>query len=403
MKAKKTHPWITFQLRLPPSDLRLWLRLGEIASKCQHLAGVPLRPEFAQKLHQVFLAKGIMGTTAIEGNTLSEEQVLQQIRGELELPPSQEYLKQEVQNILDLCNNEVSAQLTPAAIDKPTLCVELIKSYNRGVLRNLKVDDGVVPGEYRRHSVVVGNVYRGVPAEDCEQLMDSLCDWLNGRDFNPPDEELRIPFAVIKAVIAHLYIAWIHPFGDGNGRTARLLEFHILFSSGIALPAAHLLSDHYNQTRTEYYRQLDHASKSGGDTIPFVHYALQGFLDGIRSQLAQIREQHFVVAWENYVHEIFRERRTSPTQKRQRDLVLELSKHQWVRIADVENLSIKLAKDYGNAGDRMLQRDLNSVSKLNLIERKQGRVRARTEIVQAFLPGRVPVRTKKRPTGVGEL
>ena len=402
MKSKNTHPWITFQLRLPPSDLRLWLRLGEIASKCQHLAGVPLRPEFAQKLHQVFLAKGIMGTTAIEGNTLSEDQVLQQIRGELELPPSQEYLKQEVQNILDLCNSEVSAQLSPGTAEKPTLCVELIRSYNKGALRNLKVEDGVIPGEYRRHSVVVGNVYRGAPAGDCERLMDSLCTWLNGSDFHPPDEDLRIPFALIKAVIAHLYLAWIHPFGDGNGRTARLLEFHILFSSGIALPAAHLLSDHYNQTRTEYYRQLNLASKSGGDTMPFIHYALQGFLDGIRSQLAQIREQHFLVAWENYVHKIFRERRTSPTQKRQRDLVLELSKHDWVKIADVEDLSVRLAKDYGNAGDRMLQRDLNAISQLGLIERKQGRVKARTEIIQAFLPGRVPVRRKKIPVTVQE-
>ena len=136
--------------------------------------------------------------------------------------------------------------------------------------------------------------------------------------------------------------------------------------------------------------------------MPFIHYALQGFLDGIRSQLAQIREQHFLVAWENYVHKIFRERRTSPTQKRQRDLVLELSKHDWVKIADVEDLSVRLAKDYGNAGDRMLQRDLNAISQLGLIERKQGRVKARTEIIQAFLPGRVPVRRKKIPVTVQE-
>lgn len=56
-------------------------------------------------------------------------------------------------------------------------------------------------------------------------------------------------YAIFKAVVAHLYLAWIHPVGDGNGRTARLVEFQILLSSGVPSPAAHLLSNHYNQTR----------------------------------------------------------------------------------------------------------------------------------------------------------
>jgi hypothetical protein len=71
-------------------------------------------------------------------------------------------------------------------------------------------------------------------------------------------------YAILKAMVAHLYLAWTHPFGDGNGRTARLIEFHILLSAGVPSPAAHLFSNHYNQTRAEYYRQLDRASKSGG-------------------------------------------------------------------------------------------------------------------------------------------
>ncbi|NOY75701.1 MAG: hypothetical protein GXP32_07900 [Kiritimatiellaeota bacterium] len=34
--------------------------------------------------------------------------------------------------------------------------------------------------------------------------------------------------------LAHVYIAWIHPFGDGNGKTARLMEFYLLLRSGFA-------------------------------------------------------------------------------------------------------------------------------------------------------------------------
>ena len=389
MEYLKTHPWITFQLKLPADDHRFWLRLGEVASKCEHLAGVPLRPDIAKELHKIFLAKGVLATTAIEGNTLSEEQVRQQIEGTLRLPKSQQYLQQEVQNILDVCNEEVRRQLESGPDSRPALSPELIKEYNAAVLKALDVNDDVVPGKVRTHSVIIGNVYRGAPAADCEHLLKRLCTWLNSPEFDAPDDELRIPLALVKAIIAHVYLAWIHPFGDGNGRTARLIEFHLLFASGVPLPASHLLSDHYNQTRSEYYRQLTMASRSGGDLLPFIRYATQGFLDGLRNQIDLIREQQLTVAWENYVHERFRGLKTSPTQKRRRDLVLEMSKHDWLEVSKLELLIPRLARDYATAGDRMLQRDLNAISKMGLVDRKYGKIRVSKHMIRAFLPGRV--------------
>ena len=391
MKFQKSHPWIRFSLDLKFDDYRFWLQLGEITSKCEHLSGVPLQPRFAEELHKIFLTKGVMATTAIEGNTLTEEQVRKQVDNELQLPPSQEYLKQEIENIIDLCNDEVRSHMDDS-IDDPKLCVDLIKGYNRRILHNLEVDEGVIPGELRTHSVIVGKVYRGAPAEDCEYLLDKLCEWLNSPGFTAPSADLRIPFALIKAVVAHIYLAWIHPFGDGNGRTARLIEFHILFSSGVPLPAAHLLSDHYNLTRTKYYRELDRASKSGGDLMPFLKYAMQGFLDGIRGQIDRVRSHQMEVAWQNYVHDRFREKKSSPAQKRRRDLVLELSHHGWLSATAAETLSTPLAAEYLTAGDRMLQRDLNALSKMNLIQRRRGQVRAKKEIIQAFLAARVKQR-----------
>lgn len=376
-------------LQVEPSALKFWLKMGEVASKCEHLSGVPLRPEVAKELNSVFLAKGVLATTAIEGNTLSEEQVRKQVDGQLQVPPSQEYLKQEIENIITVCNEEVRVQLENEE-NKMSLCTELIRSYNLRVLHNLEVDEDVVPGEWRTHSVGVGSVYRGAPAEDVPYLMDRLCEWLTGPDFQAPEEELKIPFAMIKAVVAHIYLAWIHPFGDGNGRTARLLEFHILFTSGVPLPAAHLLSDHYNRTRTKYYRELDRASKSGGDLMPFLIYAVQGLLDGLRGQIGEVRSHQLDVAWENYVYERFGDKKTSTTQKRRRDFVLELSRFDWVSVAGLEELTPKIARFYSAAGDRMLQRDLNAVADMALVERRYGKVRARKNIIQAFLPARIP-------------
>ncbi len=388
MNYERTHPWLTFTLRLP-DNYRFWLLLGEIRSKIEHLSGAPLRPDMAYKLHKIYLAKGALATTAIEGNTLSEHQVEQLLEGKLDLPKSQRYLQQEVQNIVDICNREAQTLLAPDG-HRRKLSRVLIENYNRDVLKNLELSEGTVPGKLREHSVIVGNVYRGAPAEECAFLLDKLCDWLNGPNFEAPDEELRIPYALIKAIIAHVYLAWIHPFGDGNGRTARLMEFHVLFASGIPLPAAHLLSDHYNFTRTAYYHELAKASASGGDLIPFLFYALQGLLDGLRGQIALIREQQLRVTWENYVFDQFRALKSSPTQKRRRELVLDLSqKSDWVEVSQVPILTTTLAREYAKAGERMVQRDLNALSKMGLITRRYGKVRTNRHIIEAFLPARV--------------
>jgi hypothetical protein len=102
---ERTHPWLTFsllELRRSPSA-ELWGLLGECQSKCEHIAGVPLLPSVAERLHLLYLIKGIKGTTAIEGNTLSEEEIHRFLEGKLDLPPSREYLKQEVENVVNGC------------------------------------------------------------------------------------------------------------------------------------------------------------------------------------------------------------------------------------------------------------------------------------------------------------
>ncbi|HEY8666568.1 MAG TPA: Fic family protein [Tepidisphaeraceae bacterium] len=124
--------------------------------------------------------------------------------------------------------------------------------------------------------------------------------------------------------MAHLYLAWIHPFPDGNGRTARLVEFRILLNSGVPAPAAHLLSNHYNKTRDEYYRQLRYASQSGGDVLQFIQYAVRGFRDGLREQIRHVVRQQAEVVWRDYVHEKFQNKR-SDADRRRRNLVLDLS------------------------------------------------------------------------------
>jgi Fic family protein len=375
-----SHPWITFEVDLRRFDYKTWLLLGEAESKCQHVAGVPLRPEVARRLHEVYLSKGVHGTTSIEGNTLSQEEVLARVQGELPLPPSREYLGREIDNIVSAYNliikdivKGVHLELTP----------DRLAEFNRQVLAGLDLEDGVVPGQLRAHSVGVLR-YRGAPAGDLEYLVERMCKWLN--EFRIDDEDLTFTAAILRAALAHLYVAWIHPFGDGNGRTARLVEFQILIQSGVPLPAAHLLSDFYNKTRDAYYRALDRTSKPPYPVEQFISYALRGFLDELREQLKVIRDEQMQVTWENYVHRLFRDMDT-PARRRQKHIVLDLpADGRPVPVGQLPELSTRVAVGYAGRTPKTVTRDVNALIEMKLIRRVKGGVVARRSLIRAFLP-----------------
>lgn len=379
---EKTHSWLTFQLDLRLIESVTWISLGQAQSKCEHISGVPLRPAVAQQLHIVYLAKGVLATTAIEGNTLTESEVIKHLEGKLKLPPSKEYLAKEIDNIIAACNKITTDILIHNRAD---ISVDKIKDYNKLVLDGLSLGESIIPGQVRNYSVGVSG-YRAAPAEDCEYLLKKLCSWLN--EFQIPENN-RITFAILKAIIAHIYFVWIHPFGDGNGRTARLIEFQILIEAGIPTPAAHLLSNFYSQTRTEYYRQLDKTTKTKGNISDFIYYATTGFVDQLKEQLDIIRLQQWDIVWCNFVHEMFKDQ-TSETAVRQRRLALDLSfvTDEPIRISKIPEISTRMATAYARKTRKTMVRDVNKLIDMGLFERTKEGIRAKREVILAFLPAR---------------
>jgi Fic family protein len=382
----QTHPWLSFTLDLSDAPWRMWLLAGEAISKCEHLSGVALSPEAAADLMKVYLAKGALATTAIEGNTLTEAEAMKRVEGIKDLPPSKAYLGVEVDNIIK-ASNEVLVQCRRN--EAPELTSELIKSFNSKVLNGLTLDSEIRPGEIRGYSVGVAD-YRGAPAADCDELLARLCEWLREPwiavlDNYSIHDRLRLD-AVLKAVVAHIYLAWIHPFGDGNGRTARLVEFYILAMGGIPFPAAHLLSNHYNETRSEYYRQLSAASKSGGDIVPFIIYALRGFVDQLREQIKVIRDEQLNLFWRNHVHSVLGD---SETARRRRYLVEDLTSMPDGAVkSQLTDISVRVLRHYMGKGEKTLLRDLAELVSMKLLRREGDRYFANKNLVLAYLPPR---------------
>jgi Fic family protein len=364
----RSHPWLTFELDLRRLPYVTWMQMGEAVSKTEHIANSLLEPSASEQFYKVWLVKGAQATAAIEGNTLTTEQVDARIEGELQLPKSAEYLGVEIDNVVKALKSVASGAIAaPDRLATP----EAILRYHSLILSGLELDEHVVPGEFRKTNVGVAN-YRAPDWQHVPALMKRMCEWLNETSFVASAEH-PLAFGILRAIMAHLYIAWIHPFGDGNGRTARLIEFGMLVQAGVPTPAAHVLSNHYNRTRSQYYRELKRASDSGGDVVPFIQYSLQGFVDGLTEQIKTIYDMQRLVLWRDYVYRRFGDD-LNKAQKRQRLLVLEMS--QLGREVAIESSlashSPKIAVAYAGLSDRTLRRDLEALVKMKLLVKGDG-------------------------------
>ncbi|PKN51074.1 MAG: Fic family protein [Deltaproteobacteria bacterium HGW-Deltaproteobacteria-13] len=381
------YPHITFQKKWALNDETIY-RLGQSECIIQSIASMPLMPENRQRLLKVSLRKGARATTAIEGNTLSEEDIEKMEAGE-KLPPSKEYLQIEVQNIIDALNKirdevieeEKSAILSP----------ELIENFNRLVGQNLGDYFQAVPGKLRisGQNVVVGQ-YRAPLGEDVLSLVKQFCEWIR-REFKYEDGEQLFRDQIVQAIVVHIYLAMIHPFGDGNGRTARLVEFYLLLRVGLPDIASHILSNHYNNTRNEYYRQLDICVKSR-DLTGFINYAILGFRDGLNEVLDVVQKNALTTSWQNYIYDKLDSNvakgKTRAVVKRRRTLALAFPVDRWISLDDLTNEKGSLAKMYSGRSNAMQVRDVSELENLGLVIRQDKKFKGNIDIMKGLMPMR---------------
>ncbi len=79
--------------------------------------------------------------------------------------------------------------------------------------------------------------------------------------------------------------------------------------------------------------------------LPFIQYAVEGFVDQLREQITLVRYQQWDVTWVNFVHDQFRDRGSQPDIRRRR-LALAISNHDAVPASRLRGLSPKIAEEY---------------------------------------------------------
>jgi Fic family protein len=378
----RDYPHLQFRKHWDLSDEVLF-ELGQCDAMITAIAEMPLRPNHYQELMNVALVKGAQATTAIEGNTLSESEVERIVEGE-KLPPSKEYQEIEVRNIIEAMNailQEVVHEDRAQLIDR-----DLLLRFHKMVGQNLGEHLDAIPGRLREDQRVVGP-YRCPDYKDVPELLDRLCDWMR-TEFRYESGNQTFVDAVVQAVVTHVYIEWIHPFGDGNGRTGRLVEFYILLRAGLPNIASHVPSNFYNLTRTEYYRQLALASKTQ-DLSQFIAYAVCGFRDGLSEILETIQLSQFTIGWRSYIYEKLAEAHShKDVLKRRRRLALAIPLGEAVTAEEAMTLSANLAREYATLSERTAFRDLVALEEAGLVVRDKNHFSANIAALRMQMPSR---------------
>lgn len=382
-KFTRDFPQICFKKRWQITD-DVRYRLGECDAIVQALQFLPLSPDVRQEMLKVSLIKGAMATTAIEGNTLSESEVRAIQEGRSTIPQSRKYLEQEVKNVLDALNEIMKEVVENHAISPVT--PDLIRSFNAHVGKDLGEAFESVPGEFRSGEVVVG-AYRPPDHRAVKWFVSKMCSWLQ-KEFSY-EKETRPDFSVgvIEAIVAHVYLVWIHPFGDGNGRTARLLEFYLLLRSGIPNTCAHILSNHYNNTRSEYYRQLSAAGKTC-ELTDFIKYAVNGLYDGLVDMLRLAQSHQIRSCWRNFVYDrVNSESLNQKVGKRYAKLLSSMDVFRSYTREELARLTPEVAAVYAQITPGTINRDIRALKDLGLVlETAEGDFMADTHELVDSLP-----------------
>lgn len=359
-------------------------QLGECASLVTAIGAVPTRPAVGRRLVEGGLARGATATVGITGKPLADHGAMRAMAGRSP-HHARDAPAREVMNVVDAT---VALLDEVAAGDVRSVDADLLKRLHAMVGDGLADCFDGVPGEFRQESA--GGTYSAPRADEVAGLVDGVFAWLE-REF--ADESRDFGRAVVRALVTHVYVLWIRPFADGNGRAARLLETYVLAAAGSPAVASHLLADFYAETRDEYSRQLELASRDRSLTS-FIAYAVEGLRDGLKECFETVTQAHFDAAWRSFVLDRFtaQDYRKKSVFRRRRDLMLAIPVDRSFTMADLAQLDPDLSSRYGELSERTRRRDLAILIAAGLLVESEGVFAANTDALRthAHAPRRDP-------------
>ena len=369
---------VQFNLHLQVNDRRIVHDLARIHALAGVIRGIPIPPFVQRRLDQLNIRRAVRGTTGIEGTELSEDEVgriLDSPPDVTALGPGREREEQETKNaealmlyVGDYVRKNPGEPISEA----------LILQFHRILTQGIDYPHNE-PGRYRNHSVAVG-AYR--PPETGDQVRSLVIEFL--RWFNSGQPMSWDP--VLRALVAHFYVVSIHPFGDGNGRTARAVESFLLYKAGVNVRGYYSLANYFYQNRSEYIHNLNHVQTRGQtDLTPFVAFALEGLVQELETVHAEVLAEVRIIAFRDYARQVLDDKGRLATSAGERQLrfLIELARSP-VSLRELRSGGHSLSRLYRNVTTRTLMRDISSMKEQGLIVAEGDILKARVDLMSQY-------------------
>jgi Fic family protein len=238
-----------------------------------------LTPEALRVIRQFFKVKNIYHSNAIEGNQLDLGETRMVIEQGLTITGKPLKDTAEAKNLSHALDYFEELASTTDAFT----CND-IRQVHSLILKDIDDENA---GRYRQVSVEVsGSAFTPPDPESVAPRMTDFCEWLSGISQGTGDNRTNV---IGLAAAAHAWLVRVHPFTDGNGRTARIVMNLILMRYGY--PIAVLTKD----DRQRYYDALE-ASQSS-DLTPFVALIAESVSESLDEYERAATEQMAQVEW----------------------------------------------------------------------------------------------------------
>ena len=377
---------------------QLWIgynaaTLLDLLIQARTAAGVlnrmPYLPQWIEQVHEEQLRLEAAGTSRIEGAVFTqreqEEALAPDAPARFDMTRSQRQLRSADATCRWLRSQPAGQPVTS----------EFILAIHRRIVTGCD-DDRCQPGGLRPEG---WNVTFGTPrcrgvegGQGCRAAFDALGAAIAG-EFQRHD-------SIIQAMAAHYHVGAMHPFGDGNGRTARALEAFMLRRAGVNKVVLVSLSNYYYDHKEEYLEVLSASRRNGHDLTPFLRFGLRGVAERCDAVAAAIVAHHRRTLFREFARSLFgqlrspRRRVLAERQLQVLDILLDGGSIDLFDLINQTHVHYQGLKFPANA----LGRDLGDLFGLRAIDIDAGRISVNLDWPQQFSESELLERIENMPS-----
>jgi Fic family protein len=238
---------------LTPEEVLVVARIDEMRSQLRHIVREPRR--WSGLLARITRAKAILGSNSVEGINVTEEDALAAVDGEDPAEADRKTwravlgYRQAMDYILQRCRDRDVNITRDIILAVHFMITQDDLSSNPGNLR---------PGWVGVRNSDTGEiVHEGIDRSDLDSALAELITALSAQSNLP---------TIVRAALAHLNLVMMHPFSDGNGRTARCIQTALLAKDGVVAPEFSSIEEYIGKNQASYYAVLSEVG--GGKWAP---------------------------------------------------------------------------------------------------------------------------------------